>query len=180
MIGDKRIDIHVDDILIDGKRYKGTPGLYELIVMNIPNDYIYTEEDLNAYADMLRETNVYRVNYSATGKIRSNRGSKYKNIIAPLINRVPTLEDHHMSTYSDLVNKEATGSGINLTNTAPNYVYFNDPNELVDELRLLLASQQAGNTGHSNEINSIIEELLELEPVLSKNVVVKKKILLSS
>jgi ABC-type ATPase involved in cell division len=40
-------------------------------------------------------------------------------------------------------------------------VYWNDPNELVDRLRLLLASQSAGNTGVSNEILSIFEELYE-------------------
>jgi hypothetical protein len=41
------------------------------------------------------------------------------------------------------------------------YIYFDDPNEIVDRLRLLIASQEAGNTGHTNEIISIIEELRE-------------------
>jgi hypothetical protein len=41
------------------------------------------------------------------------------------------------------------------------YVYWNDPNELVNRLRLLVASQSAGHTGHSNEIVSVIEELRE-------------------
>ena len=34
-----------------------------------------------------------------------------------------------------------------------------DPNEFVDRLRLLLASQAAGNSSHTNEIISILEEL---------------------
>ncbi|KAF0719455.1 Integrase catalytic domain-containing protein [Aphis craccivora] len=38
-------------------------------------------------------------------------------------------------------------------------VYWNDPNELVERLKLLLASKAAGNTGVSNEILSIFEEL---------------------
>ena len=42
-----------------------------------------------------------------------------------------------------------------------NLVYWDDPNELVDRLRLLLASKSAGNTGVSNEIISIFEELRE-------------------
>ena len=42
-----------------------------------------------------------------------------------------------------------------------NLVYWNDPNELVVRLRLLLASKEAGNTSVSNEILSIFEELLE-------------------
>lgn len=40
-------------------------------------------------------------------------------------------------------------------------VYWNDPNELVERLRLLLASQAAGNTGLSNEMLSIYEEWYE-------------------
>jgi len=42
-----------------------------------------------------------------------------------------------------------------------NLVYWDNPNELVDRLRLLVASKSAGNTGVSNEIISIFEELLE-------------------
>ena len=41
------------------------------------------------------------------------------------------------------------------------YKYVNDFNELVDRLRLLIASESAGDTGHNNEIISIIEELRE-------------------
>ncbi|KAL4709402.1 hypothetical protein ACJJTC_001198 [Scirpophaga incertulas] len=41
------------------------------------------------------------------------------------------------------------------------YVYWDDPNELVERLKLLIASRDAGNTGLHNEIISIIEELRE-------------------
>ena len=39
--------------------------------------------------------------------------------------------------------------------------YWDDPNELVDRLRLLIAERSAGNNNHDNEIHSIIEELRE-------------------
>lgn len=42
------------------------------------------------------------------------------------------------------------------------YEYFDDPNELCDRLRLLVSSRNAGNTNHMQEINSIVEELREL------------------
>lgn len=42
------------------------------------------------------------------------------------------------------------------------YEFYDDPNELCERLRLLLASRAAGNTNHSQEINSIIAELREL------------------
>lgn len=41
------------------------------------------------------------------------------------------------------------------------YTYWDNANELIDRLRLLISSQSAGNTGHTNEIVSIIEELRE-------------------
>ena len=43
----------------------------------------------------------------------------------------------------------------------PNYIYWDDPNEIVERIKLLMASQQAGNNNQSNEIVSIIEELKE-------------------
>lgn len=41
------------------------------------------------------------------------------------------------------------------------YKYWDDPNELVDRLRLLVAERSAGNNNHDNEIMAIIEELRE-------------------
>lgn len=41
------------------------------------------------------------------------------------------------------------------------YVYFDDPNELTDRLRLLFVERSAANRSHTNEIHSIIEELRE-------------------
>ena len=46
-------------------------------------------------------------------------------------------------------------------NTTMDYVYWDDPNELVERLRLLIAEQSASNPSYVNEIHSIIEELRE-------------------
>lgn len=46
------------------------------------------------------------------------------------------------------------------------YEYFDDPNELCERLRLLVSSRMAGNTNHMQEINSIIEELQELDYII--------------
>jgi hypothetical protein len=48
-------------------------------------------------------------------------------------------------------------------NNKTDYIYWDDPNELVDRLRLLMASKQVGNNNHQNEIMSIIEELKEAD-----------------
>lgn len=50
---------------------------------------------------------------------------------------------------------------MNLSDKNIDYVYWDDPNELVNRLRLLLSSKNVGNTNHDNEIVSIIEELYE-------------------
>lgn len=46
-------------------------------------------------------------------------------------------------------------------NSSDSYIYWDDPNELVNRLRLLIASTHAGHNAHHNEISSIIEELRE-------------------
>lgn len=41
------------------------------------------------------------------------------------------------------------------------YQYWDDPNEICARLKLLVSSQNAGNTNHTQEIDSILEELSE-------------------
>lgn len=181
MIGDKPIEVDGDDIIINEKKYEGTRGLYELIFMNSPNEYIYDELDLENYKSIVLDTNVHRLGYSRMGKLRSSRGHKYKNIISSLVSNESAYSGKglnvgangdHMLTYSDLVNQEPnikpSGSGLTHSNTEPNIIYWNDPNELIERLRELGASTEAGNTGHTKEMNAIIEELLEYDKQLSQ------------
>lgn len=39
--------------------------------------------------------------------------------------------------------------------------YWNNPNDLVNRLRLLISSSYAGHSGHNNEVISILKELRE-------------------
>jgi hypothetical protein len=150
-LGDKKFDIDRDDsIIIDKVRYTGTPGLYELIFKKIPDEIVYTEDDKQQYKNILLATNAYRRDYNASNPIRGNRGYKYRNVIGPLV-----------STY-----KHGKGAGMipfamRLTDNKIDYVHWDDPNELVDRLRLLDASHRAGNDAHGNEMLSIVEELRE-------------------
>lgn len=65
----------------------------------------------------------------------------------------------------DKVNATTQGKGLEKEFIPYNanivYEYYDDPNELCDRLRLLIASKQAGNSNHDQEINSIVEELRE-------------------
>jgi len=46
MIGDKTVDVIDNDLIINGERYEGTRGLYELVFMNSPNPYIYIQRKI--------------------------------------------------------------------------------------------------------------------------------------
>nr|CAH7724684.1 unnamed protein product [Callosobruchus chinensis] len=149
-IGDSQLDIVGSDVYVKGKRYKGTQGLYELLFKKYPNKALFNEEDVDNYRRIVYKTNAHRRHYRATGQIAGSRLEKYKKIIAPIA--------------SNVSNNNSGGSMMTMmevTNNKKDYIYWDDPNELVDRLRLLVASQDAGHTGHVNEINSLIEELRE-------------------
>ena len=154
MFGNKRFDVdNADNIIIDGVRYAGTPGLYELIFKRLPDDVIYTEDDMQKYKSMLLRTSAHKRNHDMHGRLLSNRGYKYKEIIAKLIPIVPKTKKSGMGLF--------TPRAMTLTDNKIDYVHWDDPNELVDRLRLLEASRQAGHNAHDNEMLSIIEELRE-------------------
>jgi hypothetical protein len=140
VLGDSPIAIKNDKIIIKGKTFQGTPGLYELLFLIEPHENSYNEDDLVVYKEMLETTNAHRQGYVEDNQINSNKGKKYKNIIKKLF-------------------PSKTGFGVNLNSVR--YEYWDDPNEIISRLRLLIASQQAGNNSVNNEIISIIEELRE-------------------
>lgn len=135
-----------NDIVINEKLYKGTEGLYELLFKAQPKNY--TEEDKDSYRKILLETYMLHRNFHPANQMRGSKSLKYGNIIKPLIS-------HNIS-----------GEGHMVVSAKPyQYVYWDNVNELVDRLKLLTASQTAGNTNHNNEIMSIIEELREADVV---------------
>ncbi|KYN29350.1 hypothetical protein ALC57_01210, partial [Trachymyrmex cornetzi] len=154
MLGDKRITLQKnDDIIIDGKRYDGTAGLYELIFIKFPNESICTDDDVHTYRSILLTTNAHRRGHSPSNQVMGSKGYKYKNIIAPLVS------DKKVGTG---INKRANlPRTMTLNDNKIDYIHWDDSNEIVDRLRLLEASRQAGHNGHDNEILSITEELRE-------------------
>ncbi|KYM86344.1 hypothetical protein ALC53_04144 [Atta colombica] len=64
-------------------------------------------------------------------------------------------------TWKDDLHKYKSSQDRVLSNRGYKYKHWDDPNELVDCLRLLNASHRADNNAHDNEILSIIEELRE-------------------
>lgn len=71
-------------VFVDGKKYKATPGLWELLSKSQPDKNLVTLQDKQAYKRILLQSNAHRVNYSPTGRIRANKGHKYTQIISRL------------------------------------------------------------------------------------------------
>lgn len=142
LIGNKTLDFNDNgDIVIDNILYEGTPGTYELVFKRTPHGHKI--EDLKVYKKILEATNAHRKGYKHNAPINSNSSLKYRNIIKTLF----------QSKY---------GSGIQWKSSASrDIVHWDDPNELIDRLRLLIMSAETGNTSHTNEIINIIEELRE-------------------
>jgi len=80
ILGNKQFDIDTNDfVIVDGVKFKDTPGLYELIFKRIPDDTIYTENNKLTYKSILLATNAR--SHKADNPKLGNKGYKYKNII---------------------------------------------------------------------------------------------------
>ena len=135
-IGDTRIGIIDDNIIVGEKEYQGTPGLWELITMKLPNDQVYDDEDCENYAEILVNTSALkRGNVSESRTPKASKSWKWNH----LLSRIWSGRDKY------------EGKGV--------VIIPSDPNALLDRLDLLMASKRAGNTGVRNEIVSICDEL---------------------
>ena len=156
----KMITIAYDNIYVNGEKFTGTPGLWELIMENKPKKY--TKDDLDKYGDLLFKSNAIYQNFIPNNTYpRANRGHKWQNIIS-------------------LIWAERTaGKGVERTVGKGVVVIPSDPNALLERLDLLLASQEAGHTGVRNELVSICDELkrqgvLDMKAYKKLNHIIKK------
>ena len=143
-IGDKKVDIKDNDIIINGIKYIGTDGLWELIMKDEPQEGIYTEDDYLKYGKILKQTNaIYQGNNPDQNKPKSSKSSKWKYLINPIWKDIKKQKDDPQPGTS--------GSGLKILPS--------DPNALIDRFDLLFSSQKAGHTGVRNEIVAILDEL---------------------
>jgi hypothetical protein len=157
-IGDSDVEIYDNTITVKGVNYKGTPGLLEYLFMKEPNPDLTTDSDLAAFKDIVVATNSARRGYSRDKSINANPGKKYTGVIKQMFPSVASRIAFRPRVASDP--SPRMGQGM-MSMNRPIYEYWDDPNELVDRLRLLISSRDAGHSGHENEILSIIEELRE-------------------
>jgi len=82
-IGDNPISIEGDVITVGYKIYKGTPGLWELLMMARSSESIYDGNDHADYAEILNVTKAMSTQ-SNPNKPKAYGVWKYKNIIKPI------------------------------------------------------------------------------------------------
>jgi hypothetical protein len=171
-IGGADLDIIGKDIKVGGVTYSGTPGLYELLFKKQPIGY--KQSDLDNYMDILNRSNAYRRNLKPEEQIQGTQTEKYRTIIRPYLIKKGILKSiTHPQPFSkppppnkplrrtQSLKSYTKGGLLDLSNNKIDYVYFDDPNEIINRMRLLIASQMAGNNSHNNELIAIIDELRE-------------------
>ena len=138
-IGNKHVIITEDDDIIikeGGDRFLGTHGLWESITSKNPEEDLYDKDDIRNYERLMMKTNaLHRRNDPNNPLPKSSKSVKWKTILGPIW--------HNREYYE--------GKGT--------VIMSSDPNVLLERLDLLLASQEAGNTGVVNELVSICDEL---------------------
>jgi hypothetical protein len=80
-------DVEIDNdsnIIVEGKSYKGTRGLFELLTRKKVDQSFITESDLKSYKEILQTTHGHLQNNDPAGDIKTKRGPKFKNVISKL------------------------------------------------------------------------------------------------
>ena len=161
-IGDKKVDIEGDNIIIDGIPYTGTVGLWELIMKDEPKEGVYTDEDYLNYGKILIKTNaIYKGNNPNQNYPKSSKGNKWKKLISPIWENIKKQKDetetedeeegNAYNLFDDEPQPKTNGSGLKILPS--------DPNALIERFDLLFSSKKAGHTGVRNEIVAILDEL---------------------
>src|SRR5436190_7398694 len=152
-IGDKITTIDMDDIIVDGEKFVGTPGLWRLLsYKEAPEGRLYSDDDLKNYSKILWKTNsIYKNNDPSTKKPKSSKGDKYKNLI------------------KEIWKNKVEGSGVRkYSENKIEYRYIDDLNKLDGYLNFIISEEMAGNNNYSNEKKAIkdficnkLDELIE-------------------
>ena len=83
-IGRSSFKYNNKNMFVDGKGYKGTQGLWELLTQSRPDINVVTHLDRLAYKRILMQSNAHYFNYSPSGMMNANKGLKYTRFFSQL------------------------------------------------------------------------------------------------
>ena len=155
VMGDAFVEINDNNIIVNGREFKGTPGLWQLIMLNIPEKY--TKEDAIKYEDLVEATQVIfnPLTQKDTDKPETTR--KYTEILKEMRKSYEEEEEAGPTEekQEEEEEKEEKGEGIR-------YLPGNKEG-LLQRLRLLFAEREAGNTvSTTEEIVGVLDELYRM------------------
>ncbi|CAG9761282.1 unnamed protein product [Ceutorhynchus assimilis] len=81
----KPVKIVGKNIVVEGRTYEGTVGLYELLFKKEPVGF--KPKDLDNYMDILKITNAYRRNNDPNEQVQGTASTKYITIIGPYLQK---------------------------------------------------------------------------------------------
>ena len=151
MMGDKEINVDKDDnIHVDEVTFKGTKGLWRLVMMKKPD--VYDKEDIRDYQELIIRTSVLDFPHTTNAADRPRNTAKYKFLTQ---NFTPVDSDGEKDGEKDEeTDEKKDGTGI---------VFLpGDIRGLIEQLHLLLAEYRAGNkVATKNQIVAILDQLLK-------------------
>ena len=152
MMGNKVITAdEYDNIRVDNTSFKGSKGLWRLIMMKKPE--IYEDEDLRDYKELIERTNVLEFPHKINSSNRPRNTSKYE-FLTEKFGELESEKEESDEEYKSEEEEKKDGTGI--------YFLPGDINGLINQLHLLLAEFRAGNkSATKNQIVAILDELLK-------------------
>ena len=127
-IGDKSVDFDGDDIVVEGERFKGTPGFWGLIISKNPSSDDYTNEDKRQYKRLLIKSNaIFKNNNPEETRAKGNyQGNKWKEVINPIWEEIKPKPKSKRGKRKRQEDPTPSTSGTGLT------ILPSDPNALID------------------------------------------------
>lgn len=122
----------------------------KLLIRTTPDTELITNQDRQDDARIVQSMDAHRLAYDQDHPIKKSKGPTKKKYGF-------FIELSLKSSFRKGSKRKSTGGRglpykIARKNTAIDYVYWDDPNELVERLRLLISEQVVGHTGHVNGI----------------------------
>ena len=130
--------------------------MIELLFKKNVNDKLITANDAQYYQKIALDSNLVRKNSKPNTSFKKPSYHPKFDTYLRQLNPSNSLENMNKGVKGLPKFMIAKGRERSL-----DYMYWDDPNELVDRLRVLVAERSAGNNNHNNEILAIIEELRE-------------------
>ena len=150
-LGQKNVNIVNNDIFIDGEKYTGTEGLWELLTLSKPETY--TDNDLETYKTIMFTTRPF---LRSDGNPKPNRVYKWSNIMKDIYKDYEKRETQRVAQNLRRESRRRssyTGAGL--------IILPSNTNDLLSRHRLLFRELQAGNNGVYNEIQAINDQLFK-------------------